>query len=70
MNAAWHRENVLGRRATLEERIAWHLEHRRVCACRPPPASLAVYLDRPKAQAQRAATSKKASARRAVKRKA
>jgi hypothetical protein len=44
MNAAWHRENILGRSATRDERVAWHLEHRRVCACRPPPASLAAYL--------------------------
>jgi hypothetical protein len=75
MNADWHREHVLGRKATLHERIAWHLEHRRVCACRPPPASLAVYLEPATSSARRApprekraqrASARETSARRAA----
>jgi hypothetical protein len=27
-------------RATLDQRIAWHLEHRDHCACRPIPGKL------------------------------
>jgi hypothetical protein len=72
MNAAWHREHVLGRKATLDERIAWHLEHRRVCACRPPPASLAVYLEPVTAPAKGAAakTSRRAPAAKKTSRRA
>jgi uncharacterized protein YdhG (YjbR/CyaY superfamily) len=37
MNAAWHEGHVLPKGASLEERIAWHREHQRRCACRPIP---------------------------------
>ena len=70
MNAAWHRENVLGRKATLDERIAWHRQHRRVCACRPPPASLAAYLAPAKGSAKPAALADKKPAKRAAPSKA
>ncbi len=41
MNAEWHRAHVLGQHAGLEDRIAWHEEHARECACRPVPAPIA-----------------------------
>ena len=40
MNAEWHKKHVLPKRASLEERIAWHREHQKRCACRPVPATL------------------------------
>lgn len=40
MNAPWHRRNVMPMNPTLDERIAWHREHRRHCACREIPAKL------------------------------
>jgi hypothetical protein len=40
LNRDWHRENRLPRRATLDERIAWHLAHQRHCACRAIPGKL------------------------------
>jgi hypothetical protein len=40
INAEWHKRNVMPKNPTLEERIAWHLEHSKVCACRPIPPSL------------------------------
>jgi hypothetical protein len=40
MNSEWHREHRLPRNASKEERLAWHKEHARVCACRPPPPSI------------------------------
>ena len=40
LNAAWHRKHPMPRKPTLEQRIAWHLEHREVCACRPIPPKL------------------------------
>jgi hypothetical protein len=41
LNKAWHEKHRMPRGATLEQRIGWHLEHRRHCACRPIPAKLA-----------------------------
>jgi uncharacterized protein YdhG (YjbR/CyaY superfamily) len=40
MNAEWHKKHVLPKRASLEERIAWHREHQMRCACRPIPLKL------------------------------
>ena len=36
-NAAWHDENKMPFRPTLEARVRWHLEHANACACRPIP---------------------------------
>lgn len=40
LNAEWHREHVLGSKASMDDRIVWHLEHAQVCACRPIPESV------------------------------
>ena len=40
MNRLWHQQHVLGKNASLEERMAWHSEHQVACACRPIPAQL------------------------------
>jgi hypothetical protein len=40
MNVQWHRANKMPQRATQAQRLAWHLEHQRQCACRPIPRSL------------------------------
>jgi hypothetical protein len=41
LNAAWHEANPMPRKPTLDQRIAWHLEHAAHCACRPVPEQLA-----------------------------
>jgi hypothetical protein len=41
VNVDWHRDHVLGQGAPLDERVTWHLEHARACACRPIPARIA-----------------------------
>ena len=41
MNREWHRQHVLGAHPSREDRIAWHAEHARECACRPVPEPLA-----------------------------
>ncbi len=46
LNAAWHEKNVLGGGAQLAKRIAWHVAHQKVCACRPMPASIVKALAR------------------------
>jgi DNA-3-methyladenine glycosylase I len=40
VNAEWHARNAMPRRATEAERIRWHLEHAKECACRPIPNAL------------------------------
>ena len=40
MNAEWHKKHVLPKSASLEQRIAWHREHQKRCACRPIPPRL------------------------------
>jgi hypothetical protein len=41
MNRDWHEAHVMPKNATIAQRIAWHVEHARVCACRPIPAKVA-----------------------------
>jgi hypothetical protein len=40
MNKPWHEQNRMRRNATIEQRLAWHIEHQRHCQCRPIPQSL------------------------------
>jgi uncharacterized protein YdhG (YjbR/CyaY superfamily) len=40
LNAAWHRQNRMPRRASLYQRAVWHLAHARACGCRPIPKSV------------------------------
>jgi hypothetical protein len=42
LNADWHAKNRMPARPTLEERIKWHVEHAKHCACREIPAKLLV----------------------------
>jgi uncharacterized protein YdhG (YjbR/CyaY superfamily) len=46
MNAEWHKKHVLPRGASLDERIAWHREHQKGCACRPIPSKLLDHMRR------------------------
>jgi hypothetical protein len=40
MNKEWHKQHTMPTRATEKERIEWHLEHTKNCACRPFPPGL------------------------------
>jgi hypothetical protein len=40
MNREWHQQHVMGRNATLDDRIAWHQAHALACSCRAMPASI------------------------------
>ncbi len=35
INAAWHNANRMPKNPTLDQRIAWHIEHAKHCGCRP-----------------------------------
>ncbi|MCX5516580.1 hypothetical protein [Kaistia algarum] len=46
MNRIWHDTHPMPNKATLEERVAWHVEHARECGCRAIPASVLAELER------------------------
>lgn len=40
LNREWHATHRLGPKASLEERIDWHMLHAENCGCRPMPAAI------------------------------
>lgn len=36
----WHLANKMPKNPTLEERVNWHIEHAKNCACREMPAKI------------------------------
>lgn len=42
LNAAWHQAHPMPKNATLEQRINWHLEHKKNCSCRDIPERLKI----------------------------
>ena len=46
LNAEWHLAHRMPPKATLEQRLAWHLEHAQHCGCREMPASIRAELAR------------------------
>ena len=40
MNREWHDMHKMPEKATVNERIQWHMEHAKNCACRPIPEGL------------------------------
>jgi hypothetical protein len=41
LNKAWHEKHKMPAKATLQQRMRWHLQHSKHCGCRPIPAKLA-----------------------------
>ena len=46
LNAEWHRAHRMPPKATLEQRLEWHVEHQKHCACRDMPATIRAALAR------------------------
>jgi hypothetical protein len=47
INADWHRANRMPTRATLDQRVDWHLAHAKACGCRTTlPATIVAELKR------------------------
>jgi len=44
MNKEWHTKNKMPVKAILKQRIKWHKEHQKHCACREAPNNLRSYL--------------------------
>jgi hypothetical protein len=40
LNKTWHEAHRMPKNPTLEQRLAWHVEHARNCACRFMPESI------------------------------
>jgi hypothetical protein len=66
MNADWHATHPMPRNPTLEQRLAWHLGHRRRCNCRPMPPRLAALAASKERQGLVAKPAKKARAAKRV----
>ncbi len=46
LNREWHLKNRMPKNATLDQRVAWHREHSKVCGCREMPESIKQLLKR------------------------
>jgi hypothetical protein len=46
LNAEWHLSHPMPPKATLEQRLEWHVEHAKHCGCREMPASIRAELAR------------------------
>ncbi len=47
INSPWHKAHRMPPRATLDQRVAWHLAHRKACQCRKGlPATISAELER------------------------
>jgi hypothetical protein len=46
LNATWHQANRMPPRASLDQRLAWHLAHAKACRCRGLPAGILAELKR------------------------
>jgi hypothetical protein len=40
INEEWHKKHKMPKTASMDEKINWHYEHRKVCGCRPPPKNV------------------------------
>lgn len=40
LTKAWHLEHPMPLKPSFEQRVKWHLEHVKHCACRPIPTKL------------------------------
>ena len=44
VNARWHAAHPMPPKATLDQRVRWHLAHAKACGCRPMPATVVAAL--------------------------
>jgi hypothetical protein len=40
INATWHKQHPMPARATLDQRVRWHIAHAKACGCREIPATV------------------------------
>ena len=61
LNANWHDAHPMPAKATMDQRIAWHVAHQKACSCRPIPAGVvaAMQTGRPAAGTRARVTKKR-----------
>jgi hypothetical protein len=52
-NVGWHEKHPMPKRATLAQRVRWHVAHARACGCRPMPRTVVAALERREKRARR-----------------
>ncbi len=45
INKEWHEAHPMPEKATIAQRIEWHLEHVKNCNCRPMPEKLKMQMN-------------------------
>jgi hypothetical protein len=40
LNKTWHLAHPMPKNATLQQRVVWHLEHKKNCSCRDMPEKI------------------------------
>ncbi|MBI2831653.1 MAG: hypothetical protein HYX79_05295 [Chloroflexi bacterium] len=50
INKDWHSKNKMPKNPSLDERMKWHIEHAKNCACRPIPDKLREQIENWKAK--------------------
>ena len=50
ISANWHKKHIMPKNATTLQRIKWHIEHAKQCACRPIPPKLQEEISKRKAE--------------------
>ncbi|HET9058068.1 MAG TPA: hypothetical protein VFN30_14580 [Chitinophagaceae bacterium] len=48
LNREWHLTHPMPPNASLEQRIAWHIEHKKNCACRDMPEKIKIAIKKRK----------------------
>ena len=46
LNKEWHLTHRMPKNPTMEQRITWHTDHAKHCACRPIPEKLIEEMER------------------------
>jgi hypothetical protein len=54
LNARWHAAHPMPPRATMPQRVTWHLAYAKACGCREIPESVVAQLKRRAADRRRA----------------
>jgi len=51
INKEWHLKNKMPKNPTLDQRIAWHVEHQKHCFCREMPEKLRLEIQKQRQKA-------------------
>jgi len=50
INKQWHEANLMPKNPTIEQRIAWHVQHQQACGCREVPETIKAEIKKRKIQ--------------------